>query len=92
MSIDYRDMPKFAGLVIFLAWMFWITYKSGQILLNPLLIVFGWRLYELKYHFTADTRDENLRALSKTEIIAGQTYQHFNVTGILVIKSPPKEG
>ncbi|KPB60883.1 Uncharacterized protein AC510_4794 [Pseudomonas amygdali pv. myricae] len=26
--------------------MFAITYKSGQIIMNPLLLIFGWNLYE----------------------------------------------
>jgi hypothetical protein len=47
MSISYQESGKFVGFLIFLGWMFWITYKSGQIILNPLLIVLGWRLYEV---------------------------------------------
>ena len=27
MSIEYHDTGKFVGLIIFLAWMFWITYR-----------------------------------------------------------------
>jgi hypothetical protein len=42
MSIDYQVTGKFVGFLIFLGWMFLITYKSGQIMLNPLLTVFGW--------------------------------------------------
>ena len=45
-GISYADTPKLLGFAIFLAWMFVISYKSGQILMNPLLIVFNWRLYE----------------------------------------------
>jgi len=88
MSIDYQDISKFVGLVIFLIWMFWITYKSGQILLNPLLIVFGWRLYELKYRFAADqTGHERIsRALSKGSIDAGETHRQINITDIFAIK------
>ena len=86
MSIDYQDMSKFVGLVIFLAWMFWITFKSGQVLLNPLLIVFGWRLYELKYRFTSDKQERISRALAKGPIDAGETHQHTNISDILMIK------
>jgi LSD1 subclass zinc finger protein len=92
MSIDYHDTAKFVGLVIFLGWMFWITYKSGQILLNPLLIVFGWRLYELKYRYTSDpTKQEYIsRALSKGAIEAGDTCRQINVSDILAIKPEPR--
>jgi len=91
MNIDYQDMSKFVGLLIFLGWMFWITYKSGQTLLNPLLIVFGWRLYELKYHFAGDRQERTSRALSKGPIDSGETHHHANITDILVIKPPPTE-
>ena len=44
MNMDYRT-NKLVGLVIFLGWLFWMTYRSGQIVLNPFLVAFGWRLY-----------------------------------------------
>ena len=36
-TIEYHETGKFLGFLVFLAWMFWITYKSGQIILNPFL-------------------------------------------------------
>ena len=47
MSFGYDQEGKFIGIVIFLTWIFWITYKSGQIILNPILVAFGWKLYEV---------------------------------------------
>lgn len=46
MGMSYDDPQKLLGFFAFLLWMFTITYKSGQILMNPLLLLFGWRLYE----------------------------------------------
>ena len=46
MGIAYGDPQKLIGFVVFLLWMFAITLKSGQILMNPLLLIFGWKLYE----------------------------------------------
>jgi hypothetical protein len=88
MSIDYQDMSKFLGLVIFLAWMFWITYRSGQVLLNPLLIVFGWRLYDLRYRFPSEPKDleHTARALAKGTIEAGETHRQVALADILAIK------
>lgn len=93
MSIDYHDTSKFIGLVVFLAWMFWITYKSGQVILNPILIVFGWRLYELKYRYASDqTKQEYFsRALSKGLIEVGEVHRHANIADILLIKPEPPE-
>lgn len=88
MSIDYQDMSKFIGLAIFLGWMFWITYRSGQVLLNPLLIVFGWRLYDLRYRFPAEPLDQEhtARALSSRAIEAGETHRQVALADILAIK------
>jgi hypothetical protein len=88
MSIDYQETSKFVGLVIFLVWMFWITYKSGQVLLNPLLIVFGWRLYDLRYRFASDqTKTEHMSdALCSGSVYAGETHREVAVADILVIK------
>lgn len=88
MSIDYQDMPKFFGLVVFLAWMFWITYKSGQVLLNPLLIVFGWRLYDIAYAFPSDPRrtPHTGQALVKGRVSAGETHRQIALADVLAIK------
>ncbi len=46
MGIAYDEPQKLIGFFVFLLWMFAITLKSGQILMNPLLLIFGWKLYE----------------------------------------------
>jgi hypothetical protein len=86
MSIGYQETGKFAGLSIFLVWMFWITQTAGQILLNPLLTVFGWRLYEVKYAFAGDTAIRNGRALVRGIIEPEHRYAHMAVQDILVLK------
>jgi hypothetical protein len=87
MSIDYQEPGKFVGLVIFLGWMFWITYKSGQIILNPLLIVLGWRLYDLSYSFAGSKDTLTAKALVQGHIEAGQRYRQVPVQDILLIRS-----
>jgi hypothetical protein len=86
MSIGYQDAGKFTGLTIFLAWMFWITYKSGQLILNPLLTVFGWRLYEIKYVFPGDDTVQNARALGKGIIESGRRYPHIVVRDVFIVR------
>jgi hypothetical protein len=88
MSIAYEDTSKFVGLIIFLGWMFWITYKSGQILLNPLLIVLGWRLYDLKYYFPSDPNkiERTSKVLSGGSLDAGETHRQVPIADILAIK------
>ena len=47
MSLDYEQTPKLFGFAVFLIWIFWITYKSGQIALNPVLAVLGLSLIHI---------------------------------------------
>jgi hypothetical protein len=95
MSIGYQETGKFVGLTIFLAWMFWITHKSGQLILNPILIAFGWRLYEITYAFPGDASAKKTgRALVKGAIEAGQRYPHTVVQDVIILctKKPTGEG
>jgi hypothetical protein len=92
MSIDYQETGKFVGFVIFLAWMFWITHRSGQILLNPVLIAFGWRYYDVSYRFAGDKEDRNSNALVRGVIEAGEQHRQIAVQDILIIKPEPTEG
>lgn len=98
MSIDYQDIGKFIGLAVFLVWMFWISHKSGQIILNPVLIVLGWRLYEINYSYPgAQKSDGNppeqhiTRALVKGHVAPGETHKKNTVQDIEIIKPETKE-
>lgn len=46
MGVDYGTTGKVAGLTVFLLWLFLITYRAGQIIMNPMLLVMGWNLFE----------------------------------------------
>ena len=86
MSFDYHEIGKFVGILIYLGWMFLISYRSGQVILNPLLIVFGWRYYELKYMFAGDSREFSSRALSKDVLEPGMHCKQTAVQDILVLQ------
>lgn len=85
MSVDYQETGKFVGFVVFLAWMFWITYRAGQIILNPLLIAFGWRLYSINYRFAGSSDVFTSTALSKGHLEPGSRVE-FPLQDILIIK------
>lgn len=89
MGIGYQETAKFAGLGIFLIWIFWITHRSGQMLLNPLLAVFGWRLYEVKYSYLGEAKAKQGRALIKGDLEPDSTYQYAMIQSILVIRPTP---
>lgn len=81
MGISYDTPEKLIGFTVFLLWMFAITYKSGQIILNPLLLMFGWKLYEANVRINNEDRD--IRVLKKGTLFPGtykaQTIQEFYV-------------
>ncbi len=70
MGISYAEPEKLLGFLVFLIWMFAITYKSGQILMNPLLLIFGWKLYEVSAVVEGERRD--IRVLLHGRLTAGQ--------------------
>lgn len=81
MGISYSEPEKLLGFVVFLLWMFAITYKSGQIIMNPLLLMFGWRLYEATITVAGHTRE--VRIMKKDVLVPGpynaQTVQDFYI-------------
>lgn len=86
MSLDYDQGSKMLGFFVFLGWIFWITYKSGQIALNPLLTVLGWKLYEIKYTFTAGKAVHVGRMLSKTAVSAERSYRQNGLQDVMIAK------
>jgi hypothetical protein len=81
MGITYDAPEKLLGFAVFLLWMFAITYKSGQIIMNPLLLMFGWKLYEANISINGQSR--TVRILKKGNLIPGdykvQTIQDFYI-------------
>lgn len=81
MGITYGEPQKLLGFGVFLLWMFAITYKSGQILMNPLLLILGWRLYEATIVINGVEKD--VRVLKQGPLSPGpttaQTIQDFYI-------------
>ena len=86
MGIDYSDIGKFAGFIVFLAWIFIITYKSERAIMNPVLTVFGWRLLEIKHSSPGGQVASTSLALSRIELIAGDTCRVNAVQDVLIVK------
>jgi hypothetical protein len=92
MSISYQETGKFVGLIIFLLWMFWITYRSGQVILNPILVSFGWRLYEVSYRFAGDTKEYSGRILSCGWIAPGQRHKFSTIQDVIIVTTSEATG
>jgi hypothetical protein len=85
MGINYHEIEKFVGFCVFLAWMFWIAHRSGQVILNPILIVLGWRLYNVTFNFAGSEEVHKGRALVKGYIEPGR-YRQWPFQDIQIIK------
>ena len=86
MGIDYNDIGKFAGFIVFLVWIFIITYKSERAIMNPVLTVFGWKLFEIKHSSPAGQVVSTSMALSRIELNAGDSYRVNAVQDVLIIQ------
>ena len=86
MGIDFASPQKMIGFGVFFALIFWITYRSGQIVMNPLLAVFGWKLFEVKYHFLQSDDQFVGRVLSRVEIEPNRVYAHGNIQDVMIAR------
>ncbi len=87
MGIGYNDGDKFVGISIFLLWIFWITHKSGQAILNPVLVAFGWRLHKVTYTFEGDDEEHRATALIKGEVNLGTLVKHNWIQDVMVVRT-----
>ncbi|ENA26562.1 hypothetical protein HMPREF1487_09603 [Pseudomonas sp. HPB0071] len=83
MGLDLGSNGKFYGFLVFLSWMFLITYRSGQILMNPLLLAIGWQLHELE--IITSGKERSVIALAKTRVYPGNTLNSCVIQGIYVL-------
>lgn len=86
MGLELGNTGKVLGFCLFLGWMFLISYRSGQILMNPLLLVAGWQLYDIHANIGGHIRHR--KALSKDVVIRGQHLRSCLVQGIYVLSKP----
>lgn len=86
MGLDYKDVGKLLGFLIFFLWIFLITHRSGQVVLNPVLTVFGWQLYDVSYAFEGGSEIYNGTTLSRVTLHVGRTYSQAAIQDVLIVK------
>lgn len=87
MSVGYDEEGKFLGIVIFLGWMFIIVFRSGQIMMNPLLVAFGWRLYNISYSFAGESAEYNGVTLSNTTLSCESVVKYGAIQDVIISKT-----
>ena len=90
-TISFDDNSKLLGFGIFLGWIFWITYKSGQIAMNPVLAVLGWKLFEVKYSHLNSPDVLTGRVLSRVILHPSQVYRHTALQDVMIVNEEPRE-
>jgi|AGFS01.1.fsa_nt_gi hypothetical protein len=85
MSINYLESNKFAGFIVFLLWLFWLSYKSGQVILNPILIIFNWKMYEITYRYPGGSNIFSGIVLSNLSIDPNSEYKYQTVQSVIII-------
>ena len=86
MGLDFGSATRLLGFGVFFVWIFWITYRSGQIVMNPILIVFGWRLYEIRYSFIGVEKLWLGRALFRGEVEPGKVYRKGSLQDVIILR------
>ena len=86
MTLNYDDIPKLAGFIVFFVWIFVITHSSGRVMMNPVLAVFGWHLYEISYNFVGADKVRKAVVLSRVELSPGTTYRHASIEDVMIVK------
>jgi hypothetical protein len=92
MGLDYGDSAKLLGFAVFFLWIFWITQRSGQIIMNPILVAFGWRLYEIKFKYLQSEDAFTGRVLSKMVIEPNAVYRHAQLQDVMIIHDEEQGG
>lgn len=86
MGLSYDDVSKFLGFIVFILWIFIITFKSERIIMNPVLTVFHWKLYEVKYQSPGGSVGSTAMALSRVAIEAGESFRMHAIQDVLIVK------
>ena len=85
-GIDYGSVPKLLGFCVFFLLLLVINQRAGQILMNPVLVVFGWKLYEVEYVHHQGSEPLVGRALARAEPTTDVNYDMGTLQDLLVLR------
>jgi TctA family transporter len=82
-AFDYKSIQSILSLLIFLVFIFAFVHKEKISLLNPMFLLMGIRLYNIKYKEVGRSpiHNENALCLGKVEV-SNQTVEIKETTGI----------
>lgn len=85
-GVSYKSWQEIMAFMVFLSFMFLFLKKDGSLMLNPMFLLFGFKLYKIKYCRHGDNRLEDARVFSLSELNSScEVRQLFHVKGISLI-------
>ena len=82
-GFDLSKMDDVISLALFMLLMLLLTIKSKSVFLNPILLIAGYNLYDLKYEFNKTQASKII--LSKHELKKGEQYYIRSLTRFLYL-------
>ncbi len=88
-TIDFNDTKQLVCFCIFMLLMFLLTYKSSALFVNPLFLIFGYRLHEIEYESTTSGKIYNKLFLVKTKYCMDdiETFKYSEVSDSIYVVS-----
>lgn len=83
MGLSLDEHGKLAGALVFLLFMFLLTFRSGEIIMNPILLLLGWHIYEVTG--TINNQKRKFKALSKFAIHSNDNVKSRRAQNIYII-------
>lgn len=87
-GFNLDKMDDIISLSLFMLLMLVLTIKSKSVFLNPILLIAGYNLYDLKFEF--NKKNESKIVLSQFELKKGEIYYIRSLTRFLYLTKEKK--
>lgn len=85
-GVSYKSWQEIASFMVFLSFMYFFLKKDGSLMLNPMFLLFGFKLYKIQYCRHGDERNEAARVFSLSELNSSSEVKRLcHVKGISLI-------
>lgn len=83
-GLDTGNLGHIIAMIVVLWVVFYVTYKTHTVVINPFLLSLGYRLYDLDFEWN-DGKTGKVLAVSKFELTAGETVRARNISTSCVV-------
>lgn len=85
MGINYQEPKDFVGFLIFIFWMFWVSNATGVIMLNPILSIMKWKLYEVDFSYVEGKVRFSSQVLSKSNLESNLEIKSIQIQEVMFV-------